>query len=172
VGLELLEGAEGVLDGLGELSLGLASAIGGEVLPEHGVVGVAAQIEGEVLLPQVDRAEVPRVAGGGQCLQGGVGPGDVGGVVLVVVELHDPPGDVRLKGGVVVGELGKRVHGHDGCLSWVGRERSRVRCADGHIDVSRLHGQDLLYALIFGSDRCGPVITLTAETLRLSWRTV
>ena len=114
LGLELLEGAEGVLDGLGELALGLAAAIGGEVLPEDGVVGVAAQVEGEVLLPQVDGGQVAGLTGGGQGLQGGVGAGDVGGVVLVVVELHDLAGDVGLQGGVVVGELGKGVHGHQG----------------------------------------------------------
>ena len=75
---------------------------------------MAAQVEGQVLLPQVDGGQVAGLAGGGQGLQGGVGAGDVGGVVLVVVELHDLAGDVGLQGGVVVGELGKGVHGHQG----------------------------------------------------------
>ena len=55
------------------------------------MIGVAAQVEGEVLLPQVDRGQIPAGAGRRQGLQGAVGPGHVGGVVTVVVELHNAP---------------------------------------------------------------------------------
>jgi hypothetical protein len=70
---------------------------------------VAAEVEGEVLL---DTVEGGVVAGLAQLLQlgdGGVGAVDVGLVVLAVVQLHDASADVRLEGGVVVVELGKRV---------------------------------------------------------------
>ena len=127
--LERLEGAEGVPDRLRQLALGFAAAVRGEVLPEDRVVDVTAEVEGEVLLPQVHRGEVIGGAGGPELVQGGVGAGDVGGVVLVVVELHDPPGDVGLEGCVVVGKLGKCVQGHGACLSSVG---SRVGCDRFH----------------------------------------
>ena len=58
MGLEGGEGAEGVLNGLSQLALGLTAATGGEVGPENRVIGVAAQVEGEVLLPQVDRGQI------------------------------------------------------------------------------------------------------------------
>ena len=55
---------------------------------------MAAQVEGIVLLELVDGAEVALVAGLGQLLQGSVGTLDVGGMVLVVVQLHDLGSDV------------------------------------------------------------------------------
>jgi hypothetical protein len=111
--LELVEGAEVAVDGLGEFAGGLAAAVGGEVLPEDGVVGVAAEVEREVLRQGTDLVGVGAVfAGLLQGVEGGVGAGDVGGVVLVVVQLHDLGGDVRLEGVVVVGEVGKLVHSH------------------------------------------------------------
>ena len=61
--------------------------------------------------------EVVLVAGRGQLLQRLVGAGDVGGVVLVVVELHDLAGDVGLERGVVVGQVGKGVVSHGGVVS-------------------------------------------------------
>ena len=81
-----------------ELAVGLVAAVRGQVLPEDRVVDVAAEVERQVLLVQaVDRAKVALVAGLGQLGEGVVGPGDVGGVVLAVVQLHDLAGDVRLE---------------------------------------------------------------------------
>src|SRR5690606_34200685 len=107
-----VEGAEVLVDRGADLAGGLAAALGGEVGPERGVVDVAAEVEREVLLVQVDRGEVAGLAGLGELLQGGVRAGDVGLVVLGVVQLHDPPGDVRLERTVVVGQLGQGVDGH------------------------------------------------------------
>ena len=70
---------------------------------------MAAKVEGQVLLPQVDCGEVAGLTGGGQLLQRGVRAGHVVRVVLVVVQLHDLCGDVGLKRRVVVGELGEGV---------------------------------------------------------------
>ena len=74
---------------------------------------MTAQVEGQVLLPQVDRGEVAGLARGGQLLEGGVRAGHVVGVVLVVVQLHDAAGDVGLESGVIVGKFGQGVDGHD-----------------------------------------------------------
>ena len=63
-----------------------------------------AEVESEVLLVEVDGGVVADLAGGLQLLQGGVGAGNVGGVVAVVVKLHDAPGDVGFERGAVVGK--------------------------------------------------------------------
>ena len=55
----------------------------------------------------------------GEPVERGVGALDVGGVVLVVVQLHDPRGDVRLERAVVVAKLRKRVGGHCAFLPWL-----------------------------------------------------
>ena len=109
--LEGLKGAEELVDGGTELALGARGALAGHVGPEDGVVGVTAQVEGQVLLPQVDRGEVADLTGGGKLLQRGVRAGHVVRVVLVVVQLHDAPGDVGLESGVVVGQVGQGVDG-------------------------------------------------------------
>ncbi len=75
---------------------------------------MAAEVEGEVLLVQVDHGgEGVGFAELGELVEGGVGAGDVGGVVLVVVELHDLAGDVGLESGVVVRQIGQRVDRHE-----------------------------------------------------------
>ena len=56
---------------------------------------------------------VDRLAGRGQLLQGVVRALDVGGVVLAVMELHDPAGDVRFQCRVVVIEIRQGVFSHD-----------------------------------------------------------
>jgi hypothetical protein len=63
VGLEGVEGAEVLVDRGGEVAGGLVAAVGGEVLPEGGVVDVAAEVEGEGLLQADDGAVVASVAG-------------------------------------------------------------------------------------------------------------
>lgn len=113
MGAEGVEGSEGVVDGSAELAFRLVAAVRRQVRPEHGVVDVAGQVEGEVLLQQVDLAQVALLPGLRQLLQSVVGALDVGGVVLVVVQLHDLARDPRLQSGVVVGQFRKRVRrGH------------------------------------------------------------
>jgi len=110
--LESLEGSEGVRDRRGDLTLGSPAPVGGEVLPEDRVVDVATEVEGEVLLIQVDRREVAGLPSGSELVECRVGTVDVGLVVLVVVELHDLRTDVRLERRVVVGQLGQGVDSH------------------------------------------------------------
>ncbi len=121
--LEGLEGAEVVADGLGEVTRGLAAALGGEVRPESGVVDVPTEVEREVLLVEVDRGQVAALAGVRELLERGVGAGHVGLVVLGVVELHDATRDVRLERTVVVAELRKGVDSHSDVLLDVVRSR-------------------------------------------------
>ena len=66
-------------------------------------------VEREVLLQLVDGGEVALLARLGELLEGRVGAGDVGGVVLVVMQLEQPGRVVRLERRVVVGQVGKRV---------------------------------------------------------------
>ena len=49
---------------------------------------------------------------GGELFERGVGAGHVRGVVLVMVQHHDPARDVRLESRVVVGQIRKRVVSH------------------------------------------------------------
>jgi hypothetical protein len=118
--LEGLEVAEVGLDLGGDGAGGLAAALGLHDLPEHGVVDVAAAVVLDDLADVFgDGGEVlDEVFGGlgaevGVLLDGAVEVGDVGLVVLVVVELHGRLVDVGLEGGVVVGQRGKFV-GHGG----------------------------------------------------------
>jgi hypothetical protein len=112
VAAEGVEGAEVFVDGGAEFAVGFVAAVGGEVGPEDGVVDVAAEVEGEVLLQSADGAEVAGFAGFGELFQGGVDAGDVGGVVFVVVEFHDLARDVGLQRCVVVGQIGKLIDSH------------------------------------------------------------
>ncbi len=115
-----------------ERAVGLVAAVGALVLPEDGVQDVARDVEGERLLESHDGAEVVLVAGGGQLLERLVGAGDVGGVVLVVVELHDLSRHVGLEGAVVVGQIGERVIGH-----WISSSsRYRGLCAGPYPTVT------------------------------------
>ncbi|MPM48107.1 hypothetical protein SDC9_94829 [bioreactor metagenome] len=114
----LLEGVQATERGV-QRGLDVTGRLGAarrHVGPEDGVVEVAAQVEGEVLLQLVDDAEVALVPRVGQLLQGGVGALDVGGVVLVVVQLHDLRDDGRGQSVVVVREVGQLV-GHGGTPS-------------------------------------------------------
>ena len=103
-----------LVDGRGQLALGLAPAVRAHAGPEDAVQDVAGEVEGEVLAELGDEGEVAAVPGVGQLLEGGVRPLHVGGVVLVVVELHDPSVDVRLEGRVVVRQVGEGVGAHRG----------------------------------------------------------
>ncbi|BBE22727.1 hypothetical protein MN0502_16100 [Arthrobacter sp. MN05-02] len=112
MGAERVEGPERVVQGRGQFTLGLVAALGRHVLPEDAVVDDAADVEGEVLGELGDGAELAGRAGLGELGQGVVGALDVGGLVLGVVQLHDPARDVRLQGRVVVIEIRQYVFAH------------------------------------------------------------
>ena len=99
VRLELVEGAEVLVDGRRQRAVGLVAAVGALVLPEDGVQDVTRDVEGERLLEPYDGAEVVLVACSRQLLERLVCAGHVGGVVLVVVELHDLGRHVGLQRG-------------------------------------------------------------------------
>ena len=109
--LELLEAAEGLAEGVGQVARGLAAAVGRHVLPEHRVVDVAAEVEGQVLLELVDGAQLALGGGFGQLLNGGVGTLHIGRVVLAVMEFHDLGRDMGGQRVVVVIEIRQFV-GH------------------------------------------------------------
>ena len=123
--LEGVEAAEVLVDGGGQLALGLAAAVGRQVGPEQRVQDVAGQVEGVALLEADDRAEVALVARLGQLVHRVVQALDVGGVVLVVVQLEDLGRVVRLEGAVVVGQIREGVGGH-GRLLWDGDGRQHA----------------------------------------------
>ena len=113
---EGLEVAEVGFDLGGDVAGGLAAALGLHDLPEHGVVDVAAAVvlddvadvfgDGVEVLDEVFGGFLAEV---GVLFDGAVEVGDVGLVVLVVVELHGRFVDVGLEGGVIVGQRGKFV---------------------------------------------------------------
>src|SRR5690625_2829751 len=115
---EGVEGAELVVDRGAQLALGLVATLGGEVLPEDGVVDVPTQVEGQVLLEHGDGAEVTVFPGLRHLLQGGVGTTHIGRVVLVMVQLHDLTGDRRLQGRVIVGQFRKYVRRRHFCRTF------------------------------------------------------
>lgn len=69
-----------------------------QVLPEKRVVDVPAAVELDLLLQGDKLRHVVGLDGLGLRGQGGVEVGDVGLVVLLVVQLHDLPGDDRFEG--------------------------------------------------------------------------
>ena len=73
---------------------------------------MAGEMKGEGLLEGPDVFEASLVARLREPVERGVRALHVGGVVLVVVELHDPGRDVRLERAEVVAKLRKRVGGH------------------------------------------------------------
>ena len=84
VGSERVEGAEVLVDRGCELAGGLVPALGGEVLPEGGVVDVPAEVEGEGLLHADDGAEVAGLARLTELVEDAVEDVHVGLVVLGV----------------------------------------------------------------------------------------
>src|SRR5699024_9793015 len=91
---ELVEGAELVVDGCGEFTDRLVSTGRGHVVPEDRVVDVSAEVEGEIAGQLRHICEVAALTGFGQLFGRSVRTLDVGGVVLVVVQLHDASRDV------------------------------------------------------------------------------
>ena len=118
LGLELVKGAKGLGDRLGKLADRCASLAWSHDLPEEGVVGVSATVvtdscadalghNGEVGDQVVHRlGSQLRVI-----LEGVVEVVDVGGVVLVVMDLHRAGINMRLKSIESVGKRRQRV-GH------------------------------------------------------------
>lgn len=143
--LELVEGAKSLRDGglEGAILEGAAVALllggrGREVEPEEGVVDVATAVEleggleGDALL-----------GGGGLCvgLLCGVEGGDIGLVVLLVVELHDLAGDEGLECVVRVREVGEGVlAGHGGGGEQRGGLRETEEAADSARYLSHVIG--------------------------------
>ena len=120
LGLELVEGAEVLVDCRAQRAIGLVAPVRALVLPEDRVEHVTRDVEGQGLLQADDRTEVVLVPGGFQLFQRLVGAGHVRRVVLVVMELHDLRRHMGLERGVVVGQIGKGVLSHDGGCSCVG----------------------------------------------------
>lgn len=103
--LEVVKGAKVLVDGREELAGGLAAAalaVGGKVLPEERVVDVAAAVEVEQRRLGRSSLGVALGLGLGEGLDGRVEAGDVGLVVLGVVELHDFARDLGFERAVVV----------------------------------------------------------------------
>lgn len=81
----------------GRLGLGVGGGAGGQVLPEEGVVDVAAAVEADGGLEGDAAGDVARLGGGRLGLERVVEVRHVGVVVLAVVELHDLGRDAGLK---------------------------------------------------------------------------
>lgn len=103
--LELLQAAEGVVDGSRQgtgRGLTTASALGSKVLPEEGVVQVTTTVEVDQGLEGNLGRNVVLVLGLLELLNGSVVAVDVGLVVVLVVKLHDLAGDGGLESAIVV----------------------------------------------------------------------
>ena len=110
--LEAIEAPEVAIDELRELTRRLPARARREVPPEDAVQDVAAHVEGELLLERPDSGEIRLLTGVEELLDDLVGCVHVLAMMLVVVQLHDAAGDVRLEGAVVVGQIGQDVAGH------------------------------------------------------------
>src|SRR5918996_110823 len=109
LGSEAVEAAEG-LDEHGRDcagGVGFAAAVGRQIGPEQRVEHMPGDVEGEVLFEHRDSREVAGGTGRVDLLQGLVGAVHVGGMVLVVVQLHDAAADVGLERRVVVRRSGR-----------------------------------------------------------------
>jgi hypothetical protein len=105
LGLELAETTVGGVNGLGQSAgggLATASTLGGQVLPEEGVVKVTTAVEVDGGLESNLGSDVTLVLGLLELLNGVVVVGDIGVVVVLVVNLHDLAGDGGLQSAVVV----------------------------------------------------------------------
>lgn len=103
--LELTKATVGVVDSLGKSTrwgLTTTGALGSQVLPEQAVVQVTTTVEVDGGLQGDLGGNVALVLSLLQLLNGGVVAGDVGVVVVLVVQLHDLSVDSGLKGAIVV----------------------------------------------------------------------
>ena len=113
----LLEGfkrTEVFINRCSEFAAGTVGGVGSRThhFPKGAVVRVSAQVESEVLFELVNRGKVAGRAGFFELFQSRVRAVYIVGVVLVVVQLHDFAGDVRLQSSVIVGEFGEGVNRH------------------------------------------------------------
>jgi hypothetical protein len=103
--LERVQAAVAVVNRLAQgARRGLAAALAGgrQILPEQGVVEMAAAVEVDERLERDLRGDVLLLLGLGDLLAEVVERGYVGVVVVLVVEFHDFAGDGGLEGAVVV----------------------------------------------------------------------
>src|SRR3989442_3249700 len=70
---------------------------------------MAGEMKGQVLLELVDGREIALVSSLGELLKGRVRARNVGGVMLVMMQLEQPRRVVRFERRVVIGQVGKRV---------------------------------------------------------------
>src|SRR5512147_1207097 len=77
-------------------------------------------MKSEVFLQLVDRLEVPLLACRSELLEGGVRAGDVGGVMLAMMQLKQPRGVMRLQRRVVVWQFRQFILLHGNSLLWMG----------------------------------------------------
>lgn len=90
--LELLEATVGGVDSLGQSTrwgLTTTSALGSQVLPEEGVVQVATTVEVDERLQGDLGGDVTLVLSLLELFNSGVVAGDIGVVVVLVVQFHD-----------------------------------------------------------------------------------
>lgn len=103
--LEFAEAAVGRVNGLGERArrgLTTAGVLWGQVLPEEGVVQVSTTVKVDSGLEGDLGRDVTLGLGLLELLNGVVVVGDIGVVVVLVVQLHDLSGDGGLESTVVV----------------------------------------------------------------------
>lgn len=103
--LELLEATVGGADSLRQSTrwgLTTTSALGSQVLPEEGVVQVATTVEVNCGLQSNLGGDITLVLSLLELLNSGVVAGDIGVVVVLVVQLHDLAVDGGLQGAIVV----------------------------------------------------------------------
>ena len=103
--LQTVHASVRLIDGGAQLPtrwLAAAGRLGGQVLPEEGVVDVSAAVEVDERLQGDLRRRVGRGGGGGELLGEGVVGVYVGLVMLAVVELHDLTGDGGLESAIVI----------------------------------------------------------------------
>lgn len=127
------------------------------VFPEQSVVNVAASIELECSLKSNGSRDIPAAHSGIDLFNGSIQVGDIGVVVLAVVDLHDFGRNSRFQGIVVVRQIGKgsrAATGHGAqqdcrILGDCGRDFGRLqvdRGAEGGIE-NDFAGHDTLFQL-------------------------
>ena len=152
--LEGIQAAVALIDGTSELAgRGLAAALGGgrQVLPEEGVVDVAAAVEVDQGLQGDLGLDVVLGLCLGDLLAEVVVRCHVGVVVVLVVKLHDLAADGGLEGAVVI---------------WTAPVRPRAKWERGRMDVHARSGR-----VAFPRTKVVPAMAARAGTARRAERT-
>ena len=103
--LQIVQAPIRLIDSIAQLStrwLAAAGRLGGQVLPEQGVVDVPAAVEVDERLQSDLRGWVGRGGGGGELFGEVVVRVYISLVMLAVVELHDLAGDGGLESAIVI----------------------------------------------------------------------